>query len=242
VTPTLIDVCGANKPPKVKFDGVSLLPLLKGEEERLADRTLFFQWHRGDTPEAFRAFAVRGGRYKLMQPAGQNDGAWSPTFKLYDLQDDPEETKDLAADKPEIVRQLNQAYEAWFNNVTKGRDYSQPARISLGVPQENPVRLTRQDWRGAQAGWTLRSVGHWEVQIARAGSYTIVARLNKSAQPATAHLKLGGVAKLEQVPAGATEVVFGSLRLPRSVGRLECYIEQGGAQTGVLDVTVLRLK
>lgn len=241
VTPTLLDVCGVKKPTMVKFDGVSLLPLLTGEQERLADRTLFFQWHRGDTPEAYRAFAARGRRYKLAQPAGQNDGAWSPTFKLYDLQLDPEETKDIAADKPEIVKQLSQAYEAWFKNVTAGRDYSHPARVFLGAPQENPVRLTRQDWRGPQAGWTPRSVGHWEVQIARAGSYTVVARLNKSARPATAHFRLGGVARLQQVPPGATEVVFGSLRLSRSAGQLECFIEQDGAQIGVLDVTVTRL-
>jgi arylsulfatase A-like enzyme len=242
VTPTLLDVCGVKKPAKVMFDGVSLLPLLKGEQEPLIDRILFFQWHRGDTPEAYRAFAARGRRYKLVQPVGQNDGAWSPTFKLYDLQDDPEETKDIAADKPKIVAQLMQSYEAWFKDVTAGRDYTRPARIFLGAPEENPVRLTRQDWRGPLAGWTPRSVGHWEVKIARAGSYTFVARLNRSVQPSTAYFKLGGVAKTQNVSADATEVVFGPLRLTRGEGRLECYIELGDTQVGALDVTVTRLE
>jgi hypothetical protein len=242
VTPTLLDLCGVTKPAKVKFDGVSLLPLLKGEQERLADRTLFFQWHRGDVPEVYRAFAACTGRYKLVQPAGQSDSEWSPTFKLFDLQHDPLESEDLAADKPEIVAQLKQAYEAWFKNVTAGRNYAQPARIVLGAPQENPVRLTRQDWRGPQAGWTPRSAGHWEVHIARAGIYNIVARLNKSSQPATLHFKLGNLARLQNVTADATEGGFAALRLPRGVGQLECYIEQGGAKVGVLDVTVKRLK
>ena len=39
-------------------------------------------------------------------------------------------------------------YDAWFNDVTAARDYSVPSRIFLGAAQENPVLLTRQDWRG----------------------------------------------------------------------------------------------
>ena len=32
------------------------------------DRTLFAQWHRGDVPERYRAFAARSQRYKLVRP------------------------------------------------------------------------------------------------------------------------------------------------------------------------------
>ena len=41
------------------FDGKSLLPLLKGiQTAGWPDRTLFFQWHRGDRPEPGRSFAA----------------------------------------------------------------------------------------------------------------------------------------------------------------------------------------
>ncbi len=247
VTPTLLDVCGVAKPSRVKFDGVSLLPLLKGERVDWPDRMLFFQWHRGDAPELYRAFAARGELYKLVQPAerpGQNDGAWNPVFKLYDMQHDPLETRDLAAAQPDVVERMKRAYEAWFKDVTS--DYADPqtavVRISIGSPQENPVRLTRQDWRGPQAGWTPQSLGHWEVKVSRAGTYTVTARVSKSDMRATARFALGGAMLQKDVPAGATEIVFSDVRLSQGPGRLECYVEQEGKRVGVLDVTVKRLK
>jgi hypothetical protein len=116
------------------------------------------------------------------------------------------------------------------------------ARIFIGSPSENPVRLTRQDWRGPQAGWTPHSLGHWEVNVSHAGTYAVAARINQSDRPATAHFALGGVALRQDIPAGAIEVVFGGVRLPQGTGRLECYVEQGGKKVGVRDVTVKRLR
>lgn len=244
VTPTLLDACGVARPPRLKFDGVSLLPLLVGERERLdAERTLFFQWHRGDAPELYRAFAARGGRYKLVQPAGQNEGAWRPAFKLYDLLRDPLETEDLAAERPEIVAQLKRAYEAWFADVTDKRDYTTAAaaRIFLGAPQENPVRLTRQDWRGPGASWEAKGVGHWDVHVARGGRYEVAARIAKiDAAGAAAHLVIGGVRLRRKLPAGATRVTFGGVRLRRGAARLECWLEVAGEKRGVLDAWVRR--
>jgi arylsulfatase A-like enzyme len=254
VTPTLLEVCGVAKPGRIKFDGVSLLPLLKGERVDWPDRTLFFQWHRGDAPELYRAFAARSGQYKLVQPAGQaagqaaraeqNDGAWSSAFKLYDMQHDPLETRDLAAAQPDVVEKMKRAYEAWFKDVTSNYDDPQRAvaRIFIGSPQENPVRLTRQDWRGPQAGWTPQSLGYWEVNVSQAGTYAVAARVNKSGKKVTARFALGGTMLQLDVPAGATEAVFSSVRLPQGTGRLECYVEQDGKRVGVRDVTVTRLK
>src|SRR5207237_2224352 len=57
--PTLLEACGGAAPAGVLIDGVSLLPLWKGEKALWPGRTLYFQWHRGDVPQLFRAFAVR---------------------------------------------------------------------------------------------------------------------------------------------------------------------------------------
>ena len=78
---------------------------------------------------------------------------------------DPLEMHDLAAERPEIVAKLKGEYDAWFNDVTGARDYAVPSRIFLGAPQENPVLLTRQDWRGGQADWTPKGIGYWEVKV-----------------------------------------------------------------------------
>ena len=149
--------------------------MLTGGPGNWPGRTLFFQWHRGDAPDKFRAFAARAPRYKLVQAAGvQPNMKWDPKFELFDIQDDPFETKDLAAEKPEVVAELKREYEAWFVDVTKkGFD---PPRIVVGSEKENPVRLTRQDMRGPKAGWAPEAEGHWVVKIDRAGEYEVTIR------------------------------------------------------------------
>jgi arylsulfatase A-like enzyme len=172
VTPTLLELCQVKLPAgRVPFDGVSFAGLLAGEEKKL-NRTLFFQWHRGDEPEKFRCFAARGVRYKLVQANGVAQGAkWKPKYELFDLGADPFEERDLAATQPEEVEKLKKEYEAWFADVTK-KGFA-PTRIVIGSEKENPVRLSRQDWRGEKASWGPAGIGHWEVKVARAGMYEV---------------------------------------------------------------------
>src|SRR5262249_41386816 len=100
VTPTLLEAVGVKADGP--FDGRSFLRMLTGGPGNWPGRTLFFQWHRGDAPDKFRAFAARGPRYKLVQAAGvQPNMKWDPKFELFDIQADPFETKDLATEKPE---------------------------------------------------------------------------------------------------------------------------------------------
>src|SRR5262249_18411370 len=87
VTPTLLAVCGVEKPKDVAMDGRSLLPLLTGEKADWPARTLYFQWHRGDVPQLNRACAARAERWKIVQPQGVQPNAKlpeKPTFQLFD--------------------------------------------------------------------------------------------------------------------------------------------------------------
>jgi arylsulfatase A-like enzyme len=172
ITPTLLEACGAKPDKPVKFDGRSLLPLLTGEKKALPDRTLFLQWHRGDAPEKFRAFTAIGPRYKLVQAAGvQPNANWTPKYELFDIPNDEFEQTDLAAKLPDEVAKLMAEYEAWFADVTK-LGFA-PPRIVVGSDAEPVVRLTRQDWRGPEAGWAKDSVGHWDITVTKAGKYEI---------------------------------------------------------------------
>jgi len=129
---------------------------------------LFFQWHHGDAPQKYRAFAARNQRYTLMQPqgSGTNPLPDNLAFRLYDIANDPFEQTDLSKALPEIVSGLKADYERWFDMVTGTRDYADRgiARINVGSPRQNPVRLTRQDWRGPEAAWSPKGLGHWESQ------------------------------------------------------------------------------
>jgi arylsulfatase A-like enzyme len=173
ITPTLLAACGVET--RDSFDGRNFL---SGDERDWPARTLFTQWHRGDEPEKYRAFAARGPQYKLVQANGVQPGAkWQPKYELFDIVADPFEEKDIAADKPEEVAKLKKEYEAWFADVTKKG--FKPTRIIVGSEKENPVRLSRQDWRGPKAGWAADSVGHWEVTFARAGKYKVTIHSDK---------------------------------------------------------------
>ncbi len=107
--------------------------------------------------------------------------------------EDPFETRDLGGDRPEVAAALQRDYDAWFADVTAARDYTDTgvARIAIGAPQENPVRLNRQDWRGPKAGWTPASIGHWLVDVRRRGAYTITMRIAPAGQAGQATLTDG---------------------------------------------------
>jgi len=224
ITPTLLGACAVAT--KDTFDGRDFLNSV--DERDWPDRTLFFQWHRGDVPEKFRAFAARGPRYKLVQANGVPQGAkWQPKYELFDLRADPFEEKDLAADKPEEVAKLKKEYEAWFADVTK-RGFD-PPRIVIGSEKENPVRLSRQDWRGPKAGWAADSEGHWEVKVERAGQY----RVTVLAEPATVlSVKVG---KREAAATGTKPIRETSVEFALDPGdvRVEAWATTDGARRGV---------
>ncbi len=229
IAPTLLELCGAmpNDPPA--FDGISLMPLLRDGDttKQWSDRTLFFQWHRGDAPEAFKNSAVRTQRWKLVNGA-----------ELYDVAADPAETKDVAEEHPETVRQLRAAYEAWFADVSATRGFA-PVRIHLGSDRENPLTLTRQDWRGAE-NWMADKPGYWEVHVERAGNYDAVITFAPAKTRGVVRLQFGGAEGHAPVAPGAASARIPGLRPAPGDTRLECWVEQNADRAGVRFVTVTR--
>ncbi len=208
LTPTILDACGVKS--ETPFDGRSARTMIENHPGNWTGRTLFFQWHRGDEPEKFRAFAARGPKYKLVQATGVTPGqAPTPKYELFDLSTDPFEQTDLAAKLPDEVASLKRQYETWFADVTK-QGFA-PPRIIIGNDKENPVRLSRQDWRGPKAGWEKESVGDWAVQFERAGTYKV--RLYSNSAFADAELTLDGKVTLVKNPA-AGKVVTHELAIP----------------------------
>lgn len=138
--PTILEACGTPAPKGVKFDGASLLPLLRDPAAAWPDRTLFFQWDSGQTPRRRHAYAVLTEQWKLVQPVGMDSANQKhirdryaelcalqgrgqrtiegpPRCELYDVAKDPGETKDVAAAHPDLVAQMKKQYDAWFDDV-----------------------------------------------------------------------------------------------------------------------------
>jgi len=100
---TAVDIAGAEYPKEYKGnkitpkEGVSLLPAFKGE--KLARTQPIFWEHEGNR-------AIREGDLKLV--ALENE-----PWRLYDLAADRSEQNDLAASKPEVVKDLSAKWDAW---------------------------------------------------------------------------------------------------------------------------------
>jgi arylsulfatase A-like enzyme len=238
--PTLAAACGITLPANIKIDGRNLSPLLTDSRAGWPERSLFFQWHRGDVPEKNRAFAVRGPRYKLVQPfgAGMEREREKWELMLFDLAADPGEQKNIAAQNEPIVRAMQKEYAAWFDDV--GKHGYDPPRIYLGADAENPVTLTRQDWRGPRAGWRVDDLGHWEVHVERDATFTITCRFAPRTDDGVVHMRMGAVTRQESLPAKATAVTFRDVKLPKGDARLETWLAVGAIAAGANYVDVER--
>lgn len=216
--PTILDACGVAQPGGRQLDGKSLWPLARGTAGAWPDRMLFTQWHRGDRPEPFRASAVRTQRYKLVNGK-----------ELYDLESDPAESHDIAAVNPEVVARLRKGYSDWFESVSAERHYL-PSRIYLGTPHENPVVLTRQDWRVSPD--VRQPVGWWEVDVKKAGKYEIRMIFDPLEGNSEVRFQLGHVDMTSASPKGAQECRFESVDLAAGAGQLRGSITTGKSTVG----------
>ena len=96
--PTLRDLTGVASAEGL--DGISLLPLLRGEEGQQEHDYLYFEFQ-----ELGGRQAVRQGPWKLVHMNVRNEKA---AYELYNLADDPGETVDLAASEPEKLAELQE--------------------------------------------------------------------------------------------------------------------------------------
>jgi arylsulfatase A-like enzyme len=165
VLPTLIDLCGLEKPAGVKFDGASLVPLLRGNAGNWPDRTLLVHSQRIEHPEKWRKSAVMTQRWRLINGR-----------ELYDIHADPAQKKDVADANPDVVEKLRQSYEQWWADLSPAFD--KYCHIVIGSDKQNPTRLMSHDWHGPNPAWSQGAVlngsisnGFWAVEIERDGTY-----------------------------------------------------------------------
>ena len=95
--PTFLDMAGMASVTttdrwKARYDGLSILPTLTGQGVQQRHDHLYWEFHETDM------LGVRRGDWKLVVSRGRPS--------LYNLAADPHEDHDLAASRPDIVRQL----------------------------------------------------------------------------------------------------------------------------------------
>ncbi|MDF7823865.1 arylsulfatase [Pontiellaceae bacterium B12227] len=122
---TFCDLAGAKLPPSMQqMDGRSLVPLLKDPNAKWADRELFIhcgRWKAG-ARDAFKyqKCAVRTAKWRFVN-----------NKQLYDISNDPGETRDVASSHPEVVEMLRKSYDKWWASVL-------PLMVNEGLPRVKP--------------------------------------------------------------------------------------------------------
>lgn len=136
--PTFATLSGATPPQGYETDGHCLVDFLKGGPAPERD---YFYWELHEEQGAARA--ARWGDWKAVLPA------FDKTIEIYNLAEDPGETKNLAKDQPELVARA----EAIFAEAHRP-DTNWP----LDHRSEKRVRLTNEAWTITRerrtAGWT----------------------------------------------------------------------------------------
>ncbi|MCU0917265.1 MAG: arylsulfatase [Planctomycetes bacterium] len=245
ILPTLLEACGVTAPRDVRLDGRSFWPLLKGESVTWPDRQIVIQAHRGDQPVLHHNFAIRSQDWKLLHASGFGaesfDGA--PRFELYDMKTDPLEMRDVSREHPEKVQELKRAYEAWFRDVSQTRpDNYAPPRIHVGTPYENPVTLTRQDWRHEKGGpWAEDSNGRWLLYVARSARYELALRFHGQGKEGSAVLEIGSSRLQQSFSASQESLRFPPVRLEKGDADLKVTLRLGETEKGPWQVDVVRL-
>jgi arylsulfatase A-like enzyme len=163
--PTLIELCGFKKPRGVKFDGDSIVRLLRRDDRSWPERILVTDSQRIEHPEKWRKSAVMTDSLRLINGK-----------ELYDIKSDPDQKNDIADKNPQAVEKLRKAYEDWWADVSE--HFDEYCETILGSDKQNPTCLMSHDWHTQKVPWHQRAVlngmqanGFWAVEVERDGRY-----------------------------------------------------------------------
>lgn len=185
--PTLLDLSGIDFPAgNPSFHGDSLVPLLRGENEVYwRDRVFVTDTQRVAHPLKWRKSCVIKDRWRLVN-----------RDELYDIKADPAQETNIADRHPELVAELQKAYEDWWELCSRQREREFP--ISLGSETETVLRShdlrneldSNVVWNQGQVRRGDTCHGYWEVFVEKPGVYDFELR---RWPPETEHAVVDGI-------------------------------------------------
>jgi arylsulfatase A-like enzyme len=117
--PTLLDALALEAQPGQIFDGISIVPTLRGQADAAGrDRAIFtFFPHAPGVPDHLPpAVSVHQGDWKLIRIFHEGEDG-KHAYELYNLRDDLGETKNLATAQPDRVQELDAMIEAFLKRT-----------------------------------------------------------------------------------------------------------------------------
>jgi len=225
ILPTLVELCGLSPLSEdYVLDGRSLVPLLQDPETDWADRVIITDSQRVVDPIKWKQSSTMTERWRLINGT-----------ELYDIEADPGQTNDLAAQYPEVKAELRAAYEVWWEDISPA--FAKTSRIHVGNPSENPTLLTAHDWitKGKYPPWNqsqIRSTRqtdarYWAILVEQAGVYRIALRrwpresglsLRSSAEPGD---PVPGLTAYRETPGKALPIIGAHIRVAGQTIQME---------------------
>jgi arylsulfatase A-like enzyme len=136
--PTLADIAGVKLTGKAakQVEGRSLVPLLKDPNAPWPDRYLVAhqgRWPRGKAAESkYLHCSIRNTRWQMVCDTKDGRKDW----QLFDLKNDPGEKTNVAAEHPDVVKELETAYDKWWQEILPCLENED----AVGPP-ENPFKV-----------------------------------------------------------------------------------------------------
>jgi len=228
ILPTLIDLCKLEA-PEIAFDGTSLKDLIHTDGKTWPERSLVVETQRIVDPQKWRHCAVMTDQWRLVNGK-----------ELYQIKNDPKQTNDVAAEHPEVVKQLRADYEKFWNDVS--REHNLTSYMAIGSDHSPVVSLSSHDWllaklppwnQGHVKNGAVAVKSHWAIEVEQDGEYEISLRrwpvetdkgindgtYGKAYSYKKAQLLIGDIDQTKDIPEGAKEVTF-KVKLKKGITKL----------------------
>ena len=120
--PTILGLAGIESPTGHPIDGESFKSVLEDASAEFAP-TRYWQWNRGE-PNYTHNAAVRSGSFKLVRPfvtRGIRVSDSDLPHVLYNLKEDPAETRDMSKHFPGKASEMKRSLQQWTGAIEKDR-------------------------------------------------------------------------------------------------------------------------
>lgn len=113
---TFADIIDYETP--IDTDGISFMPTLLGEKSQAEHEFMYWEF-----PEYGGQIAIRMGEWKVVRQHLKDDK--DPTLELYNLNDDPTETNNVASEHPDILKRAAEIFK---------REHTKPKTERFQIP------------------------------------------------------------------------------------------------------------
>ena len=182
--PTFCELAETDVPDDRIIDGISLVDLLTSRRQGAHHEFVYHTWDRYQ-PNADKRWSISDQHWKLLCQVGSTQQASRSRWRLFDLENDPGESKNLAQKHPEQVDRLRAEFVRWFGDVTKGKTY-QPVPIPVSTHRVE-IEPSWATWEGDQTkyvfdgydwdtieGWKQPGdQATWSLLVSHPGSYRV---------------------------------------------------------------------